>query len=197
MFARLACLCLAFLAVPAFAEEVKVALVNREFSWPNFRGPQRDDISKEQGLLKNWPEGGPKQVWVNEDVGLGYSGVSVVGGKLFTMGARDDAEYLVCVNAADGKELWSAKIGSKLDNKWGDGPRGTPTVDGDQVYAMGGQGALLCANVSDGAVKWTKLMSDLGGGKPNWGYCESVLVDGPHVVCTPGGKKGSIAALNK
>lgn len=202
MFARLAC-CAALgaclLAGPAPAQQVNVNVVvtNREFSWPHWRGPQRDDVSKEKGLLKTWPEEGPNQLWVNKDVGLGYAGVAIVDGKLYTMGAREDSEYLICTNANDGKELWSAEIGKKLGNKWGDGPRGTPTVDGDLVFAMGGEGVLICATVANGTVKWTKTMKDFGGGKPNWGYCESVLVDGPHVVCTPGGKQGSIVALDK
>lgn len=165
--------------------------------WPHWRGPDRDDVSKEVGLLKEWPKEGPPRVWLNEDVGLGYSGVAVVGGKVFTMGAREDTEFLICLDANDGKELWSARIGSRLGNNWGDGPRGTPSVDGERVYAMGGQGALVCAQVANGEVVWTKAMTSLGGKKPGWGYCESVLVDGPRVVCTPGGSDGAIVAFDK
>ncbi len=165
--------------------------------WPHWRGPDRDDVSKEVGLLKEWPKEGPPRVWLNEDVGLGYSGVSIAAGKLFTMGAREDTEFLICLDANNGKELWSARIGSRLGNGWGDGPRGTPSVDGERVYAMGGQGSLVCAQVANGEVVWTKAMSSLSGKKPNWGYCESVLVDGPRVVCTPGGSDGAIVALDK
>ncbi|TXT21567.1 MAG: hypothetical protein FD138_4039 [Planctomycetota bacterium] len=165
--------------------------------WPHWRGPDRDDVSKETGLLKEWPKEGPPRVWVNQDVGLGYAGVAIVNGKLFTMGAREDTEFLICLNATDGKELWSARIGSRLGNNWGDGPRGTPSVDGERVYAMGGQGTLICAQVASGEVVWSKSMSALGGKKPGWGFCESVTVDGPRVLCTPGGSEGSIAALNK
>ena len=148
-------------------------------------------------MLKEWPKDGPTRTWINTDVGMGYSGVSIVGGKLFTMGARDDTEFLICLDANDGKELWSARIGSRLGNNWGDGPRGTPSVDGDRVYSMGGQGTLICAQVASGEVLWTKSMTSLGGKKPGWGFCESVLVDGPRVVCTPGGGDGAITALNK
>ena len=165
--------------------------------WPHWRGPDRDDVSKEVGLLKEWPKDGPPRVWLNKDVGLGYSGVAIVGGKLFTMGAREDTEFLICLDANDGQELWSARIGSRLGNGWGDGPRGTPSVDGDRVYAMGGQGSLVCAQVANGEVVWTKSMGSLGGKKPNWGYCESVLVDGPRLVCTPGGSEGAIVAFDK
>ncbi len=90
-----------------------------------------------------------------------------------------------------------AKIGNVLENDWGNGPRGTPTVDGKRVYALGGQGTLICAEVADGKVVWTKTMQELGGKVPSWGYTESVLIDGDRVVCTPGGEKGTIAALEK
>lgn len=165
--------------------------------WPNWRGPNRTDVSSETGLLKKWPDGGPRRVWLNQSVGLGYSGVSVVGENLFTMGARDDGEYVICLDASTGTEKWASKLGTILDNGWGNGPRGTPTVYGDRVYAMGGTGGLVCLKIADGSEVWRTGMTDLGGGRPNWGYCESVLVDGPRVVCTPGGKQGSIAALNK
>lgn len=165
--------------------------------WPHWRGPDRDDVSKETGLLKEWPKDGPPRVWVNQDVGLGYAGVAIVNGKLFTMGAREDTEFLICLNANDGKEIWSARIGPRLDNGWGDGPRGTPSVDGDLVYAMGGQGTLICAQVASGEMIWMKTMASLGGKKPGWGFCESVTVDGPRVLCTPGGSEGAIAALDK
>ncbi len=111
--------------------------------WPHWRGPDRDGVSKETGLLKEWPKEGPSRAWLNTDVGMGYSGVSIAGGKLFTMGAREDTELLICLDASDGKELWSARIGSRLGNNWGDGPRGTPSVDGERVYAMAGQGTLI------------------------------------------------------
>src|SRR6476620_5631460 len=108
--------------------------------WPQWRGPERTDISKETGLLKQWPEGGPKQLWLYKDAGLGYSGPAIVAGKLFTMGTRDNEEVLLALDANSGKELWVAKIGKILENNWGNGPRGTPTVDGARVYALGGQG---------------------------------------------------------
>lgn len=165
--------------------------------WPQWRGPGRDDVSKETGLLKEWPAGGPKQLWVYKNAGAGYAGYSVVGGKLFTMGTRDGGEVLLALDAATGKDLWIAKLGDVLKNRWGDGPRGTPTVDGDRVYALGGDGTLICAKLADGKEVWRRTMKDLGGERPNWGYTESVLVDGKQVVCTPGGSQGAIAALDK
>ncbi len=171
--------------------------ISHAADWSQWRGPNRDDISAEKGLLKSWPEGGPKQLWVFKDAGLGYSGYSIVGGKLFTMGIRNGGEELIAVSIKDGKELWAAKIGEILKNGWGDGPRGTPTVDGDHVYALSGRGNLVCAKVADGKVVWEKTMKSFGGGTPGWGYTESILVDGNKVICTPGGSSGAIIALDK
>lgn len=165
--------------------------------WPQWRGPGRDDISKETGLLKEWPAGGPKQVWVYKNAGAGYSGFSLVGGKLFSMGTRDGGEALFALDASSGKELWVAKLGEVLKNNWGDGPRGTPSVDGDRVYTLGGDGTLVCAKLADGKEVWRRTMKDVGGKRPGWGYTESVLVDGNQVVCTPGGDQGAIAAFDK
>ena len=165
--------------------------------WPNWRGPDRDDVSKETGLLKEWSKDGPKQVWSNSDIGLGYSSFAIAGGKLFTVGAREDTEFLICLDENDGKELWAARVGTRLDDGKGDGPRGTPSIAGDAVCVMGGQGTVICAAIEDGKVRWQKTMSSLGGKKPGWGFCESVLVDGDRVICTPGGGEGAIVALNK
>lgn len=169
----------------------------QSIDWPQWRGPNRDDVCKETGLLKQWPEGGPKRVWLSEAGGLGYSGFAVVKGHLFTMGARENEEFIIALDANTGKELWATPIGSKLGNKWGDGPRGTPAVDGDHVYALCGSGTLACVNFKDGKLVWKTTMQALGGKTPGWGYTESVLVDGDKVLCTPGGAKGTMAALDK
>lgn len=165
--------------------------------WPQWRGPDRTDVSKETGLLKSWPAGGPKRVWLFENAGAGYAGPAIVAGKLFTMGTRDGGEILFALDADTGKELWQVKIGDLFKESRGDGPRSTPTVDGDKVYAMNGLGNLVCASVADGKILWRQSMSDLGGKRPNWGYTESPLVDGDQVVCTPGGAKGALAAFDK
>lgn len=165
--------------------------------WPQWRGPERTGVSAETGLLKSWPEDGPKQVWVYSDAGLGYSGVAVVNGVVYTMGARDQDEMLIAINAADGTERWSVKMSSRLDNKWGDGPRGTPTVAGNHVYGLSGTGTLACVEIDSGRVVWQKTMDEFGGRKPGWGYCESVLVSGEQVLCTPGGNRGAVIALDR
>lgn len=167
------------------------------FDWPQWRGSDRTDVSKETGLLKSWPKEGLKRVWLYENAGEGYSGPAISGGKLFTMGVRDGSECVLTLDANTGKELWVAKIGSVFKESRGNGPRATPTVDGDRVYVMSGDGVLAGLNVADGKVLWQQSMIDLGGKRPTWGYTESVLVDGDQVVCTPGGAKGALAALDK
>jgi outer membrane protein assembly factor BamB len=165
--------------------------------WPTFRGADRSDISKETGLLKEWPADGPKKAWTFEGAGLGYSGFAIVGGTLYTLGAKDFVEYLIAVDTATGKEKWTAEVGPLLTNGWGDGPRSSPTVDGDRIYALGGKGDLVCASTKDGKILWKASMTEAGGKVPGWGYCESPLVDGNLVVCTPGGPQGTLLALDK
>ncbi len=167
-------------------------------SWPRWRGPRLDDHSPDTGLLKSWPAGGPGRLWLYEDAGKGYSGPAIAGGKLFTMGARDAIVYLIALDAATGEELWATELAALVRNNWGDGPRGTPTVDGDRVYALTGKGTLACVEVAGGKKVWdVNLEKDFGGAVPGWGFCESVLVDGDQVVCTPGGRGGAIVALDK
>ena len=181
----------AFLALAPFAT------ATTGLDWPQWRGPDRTGVSQETGLLKSWPAGGPKRIWMFENAGKGYSAPAIANGKYFTIGTRDDSEALLILDANTGKELRVAKIGGILDNKWGDGPRGTPAVDGDRVYALSGPGDLVCVSIADGKVLWKVSMSSLGGRTPGWGYTESVLVDGNKVLCTPGGAKGTVAALDK
>src|SRR5437867_1756595 len=168
-----------------------------DFSWPQWRGPDRTDVSKETGLLRLWPQGGPKRLWLYENAGNGYSGPSIANGKYFLLGTRDGNECIIALDANTGKELWLATLGGILENSYGEGPRSTPTVDGERVYGLSGRGDLACVNVADGNVVWKTSMSDLGGRIPGWGYTESVLVDDNKLVCTPGGSRGALAALDK
>lgn len=168
----------------------------RSEDWPQWGGPNRDSYSKEKGLLQKWPDGGPKRVWLNENAGIGYAGVAIANGQIFTMGGREGNEHLLALNEKDGKEIWSAKMSPILKNGWGDGPRGTPTVLDGTVYALSGKGQLIAANAKDGKVLWKKELSELGGKEQNWGYTESPLVENGTVYITPGGDKGAVAALD-
>jgi len=165
--------------------------------WPHWRGPNRNDASAETGLLQKWPEAGPEQVWINRNAGLGYSGFSVVDGKLYTMGLEENFEFALCLDAANGKEIWRERLGRRYKNSWGDGPRSTPSIDGDRAYFMSANGNLSCRDIVDGKKIWSVEMSDFGGSTPNWGYAESPLVDENKVICTPGGSTGTILALDK
>ncbi len=165
--------------------------------WPQWRGPNRDDISTEIGLQAAWTEDGPRRVWMFEDCGVGYSGPAIVGDRLYTLGGRNGEEQLICLDTANGEEVWSTSLGPIYENDWGDGPRCTPTIDGEEIYALAAGGNLVCLQKADGSVVWTKAMQDLGGEIPNWGYAESPLVLEDRVLCTPGGEQGAIAAVDK
>jgi outer membrane protein assembly factor BamB len=192
-----------------------LAAFTRADDWPQFRGPDRTGVSQEKGLLKAWPKDGPKLAWTFKDAGLGFSAVAVVKGVVYTLGTdfavenkmvTAKNEYVIAIDEKTGKELWRAPIGPIFTfkaNEYGDGPRGTPTIDGNFLYALGGQGILVCIDLTTKKEVWRKdLINDLGGqmmfiGKDSWGYSESPLIDGPHVICTPGGKNGTLAALDK
>ncbi len=176
-----------------------VRVVGAEFDWPQWRGPNRDGTSAETGLLKQWPTHGPPLAWKNEGVGAGFSGVSVVDGKVFTVGDSTDASFIYALNEADGRQLWAAKLGKPGGGGGYPGPRCTPTVVGGLVYALGQFGDLVCVEANTGKERWRKnLDTDFHGEMMSgWGYSESPLVDGGRLVCTPGGPQGTMIALNK
>lgn len=168
--------------------------------WPQWRGPNHDGRSTETGLLQTWPAGGPALVWKATKLGAGYATVSVTGGRIYTAGDNGSENYVHALKETDGNVVWSAKLGKAGAPGWGGfaGPRCTPTVDGDRVYALGQFGEFVCLNAKTGSELWRKhLAADFGGKLPEWGFSESPLVDGERVLVTPGGAKGAIVALNK
>ena len=166
--------------------------------WPQWRGPNRDGLSRETGLLSSWPAGGPPLVWKATGLGAGYSTVTVDGGRVFTLGTGRDIEYLIALDARTGKELWRARIGRRYENNRGDGPRGAPTVDGARVYALGGNGDLACVEAATGKVVWhVNLLSRFSAGNIGWGISESPLVLEDRVLVNAGGRGGSLVALSK
>jgi len=164
--------------------------------WPQFRGPLRDNVSRETGLLKSWPKDGPKRLWLSTNLGSGYSGPAIVGERIYITGQRADAQWLLCLDAKDGKELWATRLGDPYQNEFGDGPRSTPTVRDGLVFAIGANGEMLCAAAATGKERWRVKLTELGGKVPGWGYSESPLVDGARVMSTPGGEKGAVVALD-
>lgn len=166
--------------------------------WPQWRGANRDGISKETGLLKQWPAEGPALVWKATGAGAGYSSLAIASGRIFTMGVRGGREYVIAFDVATGKEVWATANGGVFSNDKGDGPRGTPTVDGDRLYALGGNGDLSCLETKSGRVVWTmNILQKFGGSNPRWGISESPLVIGEKVLVNPGGPHASVIALNK
>ncbi len=175
--------------------------------WPTFRGSQRTAVAPDKNLLTSWPEGGPKMVWESVGAGRGYSSLAVAGDKIFTLGdglstkEGDENEYLIAFDRATGKQLWTTKTGpawKEMRPEWHNS-RSTPTVDGSMVYVVTPKGVLVACNTVDGKEVWRKdLVGDIGGKKDDdWGYSESVLVDGNNLICTPGGEKATMVALNK
>ena len=170
--------------------------------WPQWRGPQRDGVSKETGLLKQWPKEGPKLVWQVNDLGDGYSTPSVVGDRIYLMSNQGmENEFVQARSTKDGKPIWTTRIGN-VGNPNQNPPypkaRSTPTVDGKFIYALSSDGDIACLEAGTGKIRWQKNIRKEFGGQPGeWAYAESPLVDGDVVVVTPGGAEATIVALNK
>jgi len=169
--------------------------------WPQWRGPERTGVSKETGLLKEWPKDGPKLLWKNGEVGGGFSTPAVVGDRIYLMSNTRDEESAVALDVKDGKQVWSTpvgKVGKNTGQAQYPGTRSTPTVDGDRIYVLGSDGDLACLGRDNGKAAWAKNLKNDFDGKPGlWAYAESPLIDGDVLVCTPGGDKATMAALNK
>jgi outer membrane protein assembly factor BamB len=167
--------------------------------WPQWRGPDRTEVSKETGLLKEWPKAGPKLLWTYDQGGNAYSGPAVVGDRLYTMGTQSGSDVVIAIDTRSGKQVWASRVGEAFKQDRGDGPRGTPTVDGNALYAVSGRGEVICLATADGARQWSvNFRNDLGGRlMSGWGYSESPLVDGDKLIVTPGGQGGTLAALDK
>ena len=170
--------------------------------WPQWQGPERNAISRERGLLQEWPKEGPRLAWKITGLGGGPSTPSIAAGRIFGMSHRGADEVVWAISEADGAPLWVTRLGPVFrQDKWeqaAEGPGSTPTVDGERLYVVGLGGGVSCLQVRDGKVLWTRsLTDDFGGGVPVWSYRESPLVDGDKVIVTPGGKDATLAALDK
>ena len=171
-------------------------------SWPQWRGPGRDGISKETGLLPQWPAEGPKLLWHLDDIGDGYSTPAVVEDQIYLISNEGmDNEFVQALDVENGEQIWAARLGNvghpDQDPPY-PGSRSTPTVDGDMLYALGSDGDLVCMEAETGRARWRKnLRRDFGGEYGKWAYAESPLVDGDVLVCTPGGEEATLVALNK
>lgn len=183
-------------AAVALAQDSRPATTS---DWPQWRGPNRDAVCAETGLLQEWPVEGPPLLWKHTGLGGGYSTPAFVGGKIVGMSYRGNEEVIWCLDEATQKELWSRKIAGKGRVGYNEGSRCTPTIDGNRLYAVGVSGDVVCLNIADGSVVWNKNFSKDFGGEmmSGWGFSESPLIDGDKCVVTPGADEAAVVALNK
>jgi outer membrane protein assembly factor BamB len=166
--------------------------------WPQWQGPQRTGLSTETGLIKAWPEAGPKVAWTISDIGAGYGSMAIKGNTILVQGTKGTESVVFALDRASGKQLWSRALGPMIKEGRGHGPRATPTIDGNNVYALSENGDLACLKFNDGTVVWHRnILKDFGGRNIKWLISESPLVDGNNLIVMPGGKEAGIVALNK
>ena len=155
--------------------------------WPQWRGPNRDGVSQTARLDKKWPDNGPKEVW-RQPLGEGFSGISIADSRVYTMYSTGASEFVVSLNALDGSEVWKSRTGAKYSEGNGNGPRCTPTVDGDRVYTLGASGELLALEVGMGKTIWQRnLRREFRSKRPHWGFTSSPLIEGNSVLVEAGG----------
>jgi outer membrane protein assembly factor BamB len=165
--------------------------------WPQWRGPDRNGVSRETGLLQEWPSGGPAVAWSANGLGAGYGTVAVKGTRVFVQGLRGRQTMLHSLDRGDGKYLWSKNLGSGGGNDRGSGPRSTPTLDGDRVYVLTETGELFCLR-EDGTQLWQRnILREFSGSNITWLLSESPLVDGDRLIVTPGGRQAGLVSLDK
>src|SRR6187399_1244944 len=167
-------------------------------NWPQWRGLNRDGASAETGLLKTWPAEGPSVLW-KVPIGSAYSSMAISGQTLYTMDSHIKNENVVAIDIATGKEKWRAKSDSNYTSGQGDGPRSTPTVDGNMVYALGAQGMLVALNANTGQTVWShNIRQEFEAEVPQWGISGSPIVEGDLLLVEVGGKPDhSIIAFHK
>jgi outer membrane protein assembly factor BamB len=165
--------------------------------WPQWQGPERTGLSSETGLLREWPASGPAQIWSSNSLGRGYGSIAIKGDRIYVQSMKGSTSIVSALSRADGKDLWSKTLGPSGSNDQGDGPRGTPTVDGDRLYVLTEHGDLACLK-TDGTAVWQRnILKDFGGRNLRWLISESPLVDGNKLIVTPGGPNAGMVALDK
>jgi outer membrane protein assembly factor BamB len=167
---------------------------------PRFRGPAGDGQFSDTGLLKQWPQGGPKLAWTVQGLGKGYSSATVAGGTVYVTGMDDQKQGILFAFNLDGSPKWKTPYGPELEKQGPSvaGTRATPTVDGDRVYLLTGFGKLVAFDAAKGQVlKTVDLLERFKPKQAQFGFADSVLVDGNKLICTPGGADASVMALDK
>jgi len=169
---------------------------NPEHSWSQFHGPDRDNISRETGLLKTWPDEGPSLVWTANGLGHGFSSVAIAGGMIVTVGNIEEDTVVTALNMK-GEVLWRAKNGKAWTKDY-PGTRSTPTIDGNRIYHQSPLGNIVCLRAETGEVIWNvDILTKVGSKNSTWGLAESLLIDGDHLISCPGGPETCMVALDK
>jgi outer membrane protein assembly factor BamB len=186
---------LALLAIAAVARIAPAANDGRSPEWPQLLGPHRNGISTETGLIDEWPQGGPAELW-RIPGGVGMAGLAIRDGRLLTLVQREGRQWLVAYEARTGTPIWQVALAPEYHNPMGDGPRGTPTIAGDRVFAFTGEGILACVGFADGKLLWSlDIVSELKVKRAEYGMACSPLVAGDYVVVTAGVPQATVAAF--
>ncbi len=183
---------------PLIAAGLLFASVAVAEDWPTFRGPNRDGICKETGLLKEWPKGGPPKVWTARGLGFGYGTPIVADGKIFGLGTVGGKEVLWALKEADGSPLWSEVIDDpRAKTNQNNGPSGSPTFDAGKLYAVSSKGRLVCLDAKSGKLLWHKSYTEFVNSAPSWGFTDTPLIDGDNLICVPTGSQAAVLAVKK
>jgi len=170
--------------------------LGNDFEWPQFRGPKRDNLSRETGLLKQWPSGGPKLLWTAKDIGEGFSTVAVKDEFIYTTGNISKNTVITALDL-NGKVRWTAKNGPAYERSK-PGTRSTPTINDGRLYHENADGDVVCLESDTGRKIWSlNILERFEGRNITWALAESLLIDGNNVICTPGGETVGVAALDK
>jgi outer membrane protein assembly factor BamB len=190
--ASLGCVCL---LLGLAASRASIA-AESEASWPRFNGPNENNISSDTGLLAEWPEGGPPLAWTAQGIGEGFAGVTLANGLIYTAGNVGEKTKITALDA-DGQTRWQVANGKAYKKSW-PGSRGTPTLDGDRLYHENPSGDVVCLDAKTGKQIWkVNILKEFKAEEPRWALAESVLIDGDHVICCPGGPETAVVALDK
>ncbi len=169
---------------------------SKSTDWYQFRGPQRNGVSSEQGLLGEWPEGGPKILWTVTGIGQGYSSPIVAEGALYITGDMGD-DLVISAFSLDGQKKWSVKNGKAWKGSY-PGARASCLYEAGRLYHMNAHGRVVCLDAADGREIWAvDTLERFGARNIKWGMSECLLLDGDRLIVTPGGEKALTAALNK
>ena len=175
---------------------IAVSAGQENMEWPQFHGPRRDNFSQDSGLLKSWPEGGPKLIWKAEGIGHGFSSLAITGGMIYTAGTIEKDTVITALDMS-GNVIWQAKNGPAYKQSY-PGARATPTVVDGKLYHLNGDGYIVCLEANTGNRIWgLNILEKFQGRNIEWGLSESLLVDDQNVICCPGGEEVSMVALNK